>query len=100
MFSLSIKYWFEKVLCFPENSEHVYVMLSNRDWDMRSDYVYLDSRGRGFIFAYPGRTPLILCSVAPSGQGVQMTHSLLVTARVPDTREILDGRMPTVYLPV
>lgn len=34
-------------------------------------------------FAYPGRTPLILCSVGPSGQGVWMTHSFLVTERVP-----------------
>ncbi len=57
--------------------------------------------GEGGLFAYPGRTPLlILCSVGPSGQGVQMTHSFLVTARVPYTKEILDGRTSTVYLPV
>lgn len=33
-------------------------------------------RGEGWWFAYPGRTPLILCSVGPLGQGVQMTHSV------------------------
>lgn len=59
---------------------------------------YLCVLGRGEVFAYPGRTPFILCSVGPSGQGIRMTHSFLVTERVPYTRQILDGRTPTVYL--
>lgn len=60
--------------------------------------VYLDGGGVDICISWA--TPLILCSVGPSGQGVQLTHSFLVTARDPYSREILDGLTPTVYPPI